>query len=206
MWNTPIGKRTLEGAEAALVAEGIQTLIDDSSNWDFEDYPMDINAYDRLTPGQKISTLWTIAQGLLSSDIKPVKHTAALEGAIAAVFRQIADRLEAELDDSEAGTDWREMILAARKEAGAEDLPASDCDEFDEWQFEIEEIEDNILWDNDYDTSELAMDLPPDQAECLKELIGIPDDYIHTIPDDLNPEQMTVTIADIRRLCSELTK
>lgn len=206
MWFTSKGNRTLEGAEAALFAEGLCTLIDDASNWDFEEYPMGINAYDQLTPGQQISTLQTIAHGLLSENVKPIELTAALEGAIVTVFRQIEDRLEVELEDSEFGTGWRVLILAARTEAGAEDLPTVDCNDMDEWQFQIDQLEGSILGDNDYTTSELTMDLPPEQAKLFKEHLGISDDYIQTIPDDLNQEQMTAAIVEIRKLYSRFLK
>ncbi|MCF7975729.1 MAG: hypothetical protein K9N55_18065 [Phycisphaerae bacterium] len=202
MWNTSKGKRTLKGAEAALFAEGLLTLIDDSSNWNFEDYPMGIKAYDTLTPGQQVSALWTIAYGLLADEVKSIKHTAALEGAIATVFRQIEDRLEVELDDTGSGFEWRRLVIAARKAADAEDVLPLECSDFDAWQFEIEQMEDNILWDNDFDTNELAMDLPPEQAEPFRELMGIPDDYALTLPEDLNPRQMEATIEEIRNLCS----
>jgi hypothetical protein len=205
MWNTSKGKRTLKGAEAALFSEGLLTLIDDSSNWDFEDYPMGIKAYDTLTPGQQVSALWSIAYGLLKDDVKPIKHTAALEGAIATVFRQIEDRLEVELDDTGSGFEWRKLVNAARKAAGAEDLLSLDCADLDAWQFEIEQLEDNILWDNDFDTNELAMDLPPEQAEPFREIMGIPDDYALTLPEDLDPKQMEATLAEIRKLCFPLT-
>jgi len=205
MWNTSTGKRTLEGAEAALFEEGLLTLIDDSSVWNFEDYPMGIKAYDTLTPGQMVSALWTIAHGLLNDDIKPIKHTAALEGAIAAVFNQIKDRIQVELEDSGFGFDWRRMVLAARKASEGQDVLPLECSDHDAWEFEIEHIEDNILWDNDYDTCNLTMDLPPEFSESVKELMGIPDHYILTIPEDLNPEQMTATIAEIRKLCSHVT-
>jgi len=205
MWNTSTGKRTLQGAEAALVAEGLLTLIDDSSVWEFEDYPMGIKAYDDLTPGQQVSALRTIADGLFVGDVKPIKHTAALEGAIATVFRQIEDRLEVELEDEEFGCDWRTLVIAARQGAGAEEILPLDCTDNDAWQFEIEKMEDDILWDNDFDTSNLFMDLPPEQADQFRELMGIPDYYVLTIPEDLTPKQMEATIAEIRKQCFPLT-
>ena len=204
MWNTPTGKRTLKGAEAALFAEGLLTLIDDSSVWDFEDYPMGIKAYDDLTPGQQVSALWTIAHGLFADDVKPARHTAALEGAIATVFRQIEDRLEVELEDEGFGGDWRKLVIAARKAVDAEDLLSLDGTDVDAWQFEIEKLEASILWDNDFDTNSLFMDLPPEKSKQFREQMGIPDDYALTLPDDLNPRQMETAIAKIRELCSRV--
>ena len=205
MWNTSQGKRTLKGAEAALFAEGLLTLLDDSSVWEFEDYPMGIKAYDTLTPGQQVSALRTIANGLLNDHMEPIKHTAALEGAIATVFRQIEDRVEVELADTGSGCEWRKLVTAARKAADAEDVLSLDCNDFAAWQFEIEQIEDDILWDNDFDTCDLTMDLPPEESEFIKDLIGIPDDYALTLPEDLNPKQMEATIAEIRKRYSGVT-
>ncbi len=204
MWNTSTGKRTLKGAEATLFAEGLLTLIDDSSVWDFEDYPMGIKAYDDLAPGQQVSALWTISHGLLKHDVKPIKHTAALEGAIATVYRQIEDRLEVELDNTDSGCEWRKLVIAARQASGAEEILPSDSSDFGAWKFEIEKMEDDILWDNDFDTSNLFMDLPPEQSEKLREQMGIPKYYAMTIPDDLTPTQMEATIAKIRELPSHV--
>ncbi len=202
MWNTSIGKRTLKNAEAALFAEALHTLVDDSSVWDFEDYFMGVQAFDSLTSGQKVSALWTIAKGLLKEDVEPIRHTAALEGTIAAVFKQIEDKVTVELEDAESRCNWRKLVIAARKASQAEDVISLECNDFDAWQFEIEQIEDNILWDNDFDTCNLYMDLPPEEAKAMKELIGISDAYTLTIPNDLNQEHMEKTIAEIRKLCS----
>lgn len=197
MWNTSKGIGTLKGAEAALFAGGLLTLIDDSSVWDFEDYPMGIKAFDTLTPGQQVSALWTIARGLLRDEVEPTQHTAALEGAIATVFRQTEDRLEVGLGDTEP-------VLAARKTFDSEDALPLECVDFGEWQFEIDRIRDRILWDNDFDTNDLALDLPPEEADQFRELMGIPDDYALTIPEDLDQKRMTAALADIRRLCSRV--
>jgi len=109
-----------------------------------------------------------------------------------------------ELEDEEFGCGWRKLIIAARKATGDEDLLASDCSDFEAWQFEIEQLEGRILWDNDFETNELAMDLPPEQAEPFRELMGIPEDYALTVPDDFTPKQMEATIAKIREVCFPL--
>jgi hypothetical protein len=202
MWHTSKGNRTLTGPEACVFAEGLLGFLDEACTWDIVDHQSDIKAYDQLTPGQKLFVLHTIAEGLLCARVPLVRLTAALEGTITAIFGFIAAQVIAELDMQDIGSSWRQMVWEARKACEGEITVSMDNPSRDEWEFQIDGLAARILWDSDYATGELLMDLPPEESEAVKLLMGIPDAYMQTLPDDLSDEAIQVAIKDIRRLCN----
>jgi len=150
MWHTDCGDRTLEGAEAKLFAEALWDFVSELEV-DEGDYDVGIEVFDRLTYGQKVSVLSIIGAGLLKPDEPIRKLTAVVEGAIAAVFDYLKMVVILEIDEPEIKSNWRKMILAARRQFGAEGLPKEGCADEREWLIEIEELSDLILWDADYE-------------------------------------------------------
>ena len=210
MWDTSTGRRTLQRTEAVLFAEAMLFLLDNSSVSGLEYYTMDIKAFDNLTYGQKVFTLWTTAQGLLCENVRPVPRTAALEATIAAVFDHIEGMMYFEVeppeedDDPVPGPCLKELIICARKEAGADEVISIDNRSHDDWNFEVQQILDNILGDVDYATSDIYQDLPPEEAEAMKSLIGIPDEYTLAIPEDLSDQQAAKALAEVKKLCCQV--
>jgi hypothetical protein len=279
MWHTSSGKRTLEQNEALLFAEAMLILLDNADTMGMEDYSVDIAAFDQLTVGQKVSTLGAITQGLLCHDVEPVRLSAALEAAIAAVFDHVKAMVELELDDPEAGRDWRNRVLDALEDAqtaeiifendslardflasqstapnetpeteegGDESVPdpfpanselkadlkrglsqardelldsvlpemdehawsqtpeqenhESPCS-YEDWELIVEELEDHILWDRDFETGDTYLDLHPLLSEVMKEEMRIPSDYFTAIPDDLSEGQIEPVLTKVRQLC-----
>ena len=282
MWQTSSGTRTLENNEALLFAESMLLLLDNADTMGMEDYCVDIAAFDQLTVGQKVATLGAVTRGLLCHDVEPVRLTAALEGAIAAVFDHVKAMVELELLDQEAGRDWRQSVLDALEDArAAEMIYEDDCfvrdflasqssapnetrqtedsgdesvsdpfpadselkadlkrglaqardelldrvlPEMDEpvlplvpeqenheppssledWELTVQELEDHILWDRDFETGDTYLDLHPVLSEVMKEEMRILTDYFTAIPDDLNAEQAAAALAEIRQLCCRI--
>lgn len=118
MWRTQYGDRALGGAEAKVFAEALLNLLVEITEFDFDDYELGIKCFDTLTFGQKIYVLATIANGLFRKDVKPVELTAVLEGAIAAVFEYLRHKIIIEIDESELGTDWRELLVCCQEGNG----------------------------------------------------------------------------------------
>jgi hypothetical protein len=205
MWHTDGGDRALEGAEARLFAEAL---------WDFVtylevgegDYDGGIGVFDRLTYGQKISLLSIIATGLLKLDEPPHKLTAVVEGAIAAVFSQLKTVVILEIEEPSIKTQWRKMILAARREAGANKLPKASCGDEREWFTEIEALSDLILWDADYESEDLYIDKRPEEAQALKDFMGVSDDYFRDVPEDLNADEIKMKLAEVTTLCRSISE
>jgi len=201
MWRTQYGIRTLEGPEAVLFAEALSSLLDEAIAEELDYYDLGVECFDNLTYGQKISVLSIIGNGLLRKDMPLVRLTAVMEGAIAAVFEHIKNEITFEIDTKESGSNWRELIVAARKEMEAEDIPAVTCTELDDWEAEVAGLVETILWGLDYDDAKLYIDFPPEKSKQLRERAGIPDDYFIAIADDLTDEQVQAKIKELKNLC-----
>ena len=205
MWRTDRGERILKGAEAIVFAEALSALLDYAITDQFDDYESGVACFDNLTYGQKLSVLATIGNGLFRKDVAPVDLTAVVEGAIAAVFQNLKDSIALEIDEPEFGTDWRELVIAARKEAEVEDIPAPTCTDVDEWELEVEGLTDRILWDRDYEDDHTYMDHPPEKTQWLKHMARIRDDYFTAIADDLADEEAKAQIKELKKLCDSIS-
>ena len=200
MWRTSCGNRTLYGAEARLFAEALLSLLDEAESEQLYDYDLGPLSFDRLTYGQKIAVLSTVADGLLRDDVPAVPLTAVLEGAIAAVFEHLRNLLAFEVEE-DTGTLWRNMIVAARQEMKGVGVPRVTCRDHNEWDCEIQELSDCILWDADYECGDLFLDQPPEHAEFIHRELRIPEGYFTAIAEDLTDQQAEDRVAEIRKLC-----
>ncbi len=203
MWHTNCGDRTLEGAEARLFAEALLDFISELEV-DEGDYDTGLDVFDRLTYGQKVSVLSIIGNGLLKPDVPIHKLTAVVESAIAAVFDHLEMAVIVEIDEPEIESQWRKMILAARRQVGAEELPGEDCEDEQDWRVEIEELSYSILWDADYEDEDLYIDKPPEEAQRLKDFMRMREDYFLEIPEDLKPKQIETKLSELKSLCQSI--
>jgi len=206
MWRTECGERIIEGAEAIVFAEALSSLLDEAIMGTLDDYDLGIECFDNLTFGQRISTLTTIGNGLLRKDIPLVRLTAVVEGAIAAVFQHLKYQIIYDIDTPESRSNWRELVVAARKEVEGKDIPAPTCTDVKEWDFEMDQLSDRILWDADYESGHIFMDHPPDMSEWLKDMADISDNYFMAITDDLADTEAQAQIKELRKLCDSIIK
>ena len=206
MWRTQHGERTLEGAEAVVFAEALSSLLDEANAGELDYYDLGVEYFDTLTFGQKISVLSTIGKGLLRQDIPPVSLTAILEGAIAAVFEYLKDEIVFEIDRPVSQSNWRELVVAARKEAGAQGLPNVYCNDPDEWEEQVNQLTKKILRDKDYEDAKLYIDLIPEESKQLRDLAGINDHYFLAIANDLTDEEAQAKIKELQGKLDEAEK
>jgi hypothetical protein len=127
--------------------------------------------------------------------------TAAVESAIAAVFDYLKIAVIVEIHEPEIKSNWRKMVLAARRERDAEDLPDEGCEDEQEWSIEIEALSELILWDADYEDEDLYIDKPPEEAQRLKDFMRIKDEYFIEIPEDLKPKEIETKLTELKNLC-----
>ncbi|MDR3196545.1 MAG: hypothetical protein LBU34_01645 [Planctomycetaceae bacterium] len=80
-----------------------------------------------------------------------------------------------------------------------------ESEEEDSWNFVIEVLEDEILWDADYDMDTFD-DIAPDNASLLKHLFGVQDTYFSSIPDDPSQEEALDLLKIINKLCDSVIK
>ena len=204
MWRTSCGERTLDGAEARVFAEALLCLLDEAFMDRFEDYPSGVNCFDDLTYGQKVTVLVTVGNGLLRKDVPVVELTAALEAAIAAVFEKLRDIVMLEVDEPDLGTPSRQLVVAARQAMEAEEIPDPTCEDPGEWDVEIQELADAILWDADYESGDLYLDQPPEELQTLEELTGVAEGYYRWTPEDLSAEQTAARVFELRSLATRV--
>ena len=204
MWRTSCGERILNGAEARVFCEALLCLLDEAFMDQFEDYPSGVVCFDDLTYGQKISVLTTVAKGLLRQDIPAVELTAALEGAIAAVFDKLRAIVMLEIDEPDLGTTSRRLVVAARQSMAGQEIPDCGCNDPDEWDIQMQELADAILWDADYEDGHLYLDRPPEESQALREMMRVPEEYYLSVPDDLSDELSRARLVELRDLATDI--
>ena len=221
VWETSQGIRTLCGAEAYLVRELIHYLHDQIlvGIEIGEPHFSNVSVFDSLQPTQQLAMLHTVARGLLDSSAAPPKLTATCEGTIYAIFRELETLIEAELDFEQQLTvsDHRLRSLArdawiggcqqscedtvlSNAELAGYAIPDLNCTDMEQWADFIESIADHILWDRDFEFEKLVGDAAPDQAEVIKQRLGINDDYFSTIASDVREIDVERMSAQIRLL------
>ena len=201
MWRTPLGNRILSGAEADLFRDGIGSLFDRVREGDGWETGLEI--FDRLTTDQKIVHMAHIAKALLYENFSVPKHTATLEGTVAAIYDHLMEMVLLEVEHPQPGEDnhaVRKLILTAAQEAEMEDLPGLHETDLEEWTHLIGSLVDRILWDADYEQADLFLDIPPEAAQRIMPEVGIGTDYYTTQPPEPTEDQVQAARRVILRL------
>jgi hypothetical protein len=130
----------------------------------------------------------------------------ALEATIAAVYRELWSLTAAEIDDLELGTTFRERIVTAVRERASECgydpawIPDPTSTEERTWLEQIGRLQAEILEDADDLTAESVADLPGHYAREIRQILGISDEYLLTIPDDWKDEQIRQQTTELHAL------
>jgi hypothetical protein len=187
--------RVLTPSEWELFSTGLNLLrdsVEEDIRAQTDDTETGIPVFDRLTPEQRLALLAATAQALRDPATPTPRHTAANEGAIAAVFSMIRVELETELDVAEIeghegqSTPIRRLLRAVGGEAKGreEPLPDETATEPDPWGWLLEVFEERIFWDADFAMGDEFLDLPPDEARAQLQLYRIDPDYYLAIPPE----------------------
>ena len=134
MWRTSNGDRTLIGAEAALVRESIAYMVDTLSQEEREGanhWAYDIPVFDRLSWQQQLAVLVDVGEALFCVDV-PVPELAAFnEGQFGAIFENIRQGIEFELDGCECNETktWHNWCLTRSRTPRRPRVPVrlNDC-------------------------------------------------------------------------------
>ncbi len=193
MWWTPDGERILQGAEGRLFREALGMIVDmvrddNEGLWQFAAPP-----FDKLQPNQKLAVLAQVGSALLREDQPMPRLTAALEAAVGAVYDAVRLLVEMEIDQTpewRESPSWRELVLAACREQGIDELLDPASEDIDEWGMLISCLTDAVLWDEDWRDSESLLDADPKAGRAVKELLGIDEDYYVAVPPDPTDEEM----------------
>jgi hypothetical protein len=209
MWRMQDGDRVLTEAEWNLFRVGLELLrdsIEEDIHAGTDNAQTGIAVFDQLTPEQKLALVADTALALRDSSTPMPDHTAANEGAIAAVFAMIRCALEMELEmarmEVEQRTEIRRMLrtVCEKSEEREDPLPGEATMDADEWELLMEEFECRILWDTDFAMGDAFLDLPPDEARAKLQLYGIDADYYLAVPDEPDKAGLSATRQTLARL------
>jgi hypothetical protein len=148
MWRTSSGERTLIGPEADLIRHSLASATDivfhdpeDDDPWEFG-----VPVFDALPKRQRLAMLARVGSALLKPESPCPPLTALSEGTVAALYKNIAQQVELEIEmatdgDLEPSGDdpsWRELVIAAFPTQDMDEPITADCTDFGEWQIIVE--------------------------------------------------------------------
>jgi len=203
--------RVLTEAEWELFRTGLDLLrdsIEEDIRAETDDADTGIPVFDRLTPEQKLTLLSDTTRALRDPAVPMPHHTAANEGAIAAVFSMLRVELETELDiasmkdEEEKPTEIRRLLRAVCQGPGEREEPllAETSTDPEAWGWLLEEFEGRIFWDTDFAMGDEFLDLPHDEAREKLRLCGIDPEYYLAVPDEPDEAGLTAARQTLARL------
>jgi len=202
VFETAAGIRIVTGAEGTMIKEGISSLIDTiyAEKTLGTEISFGIGVFEDLTPDQKMTCLRHATRALLLPEIEPLPKAALHDGTVAAIYAQLNDNIEYEIqvqldEESPENVDafYRQLIVAALNQLEPDQQwPNPQSVSTDEWQIAIDAAKLNVLADEDWMMEQKFLDMAPEHSESIKEFLGVDPDYFTLIaPDDdsLNPER-----------------
>lgn len=211
MWNTSEGPRILQGAEALPVREAIGWMVDliheEASGYGFQVHTS-VELYDNLTWTQRLALLDEVTSALLLPSFEIANPGAAHDAAVGAIFNTVMDQIGAEVDLSEQCF-WRKSVHRAYRSCfgterdGDDVLPSRLGDtRLDRWEFVVELLCDRVLHDHDYEMANTFLDLDPEKAAVLRELLGIQHSYYARAGEEISDAAAASAIQRIRHLAA----
>ncbi|MCP4233369.1 MAG: hypothetical protein GY770_07245 [Aestuariibacter sp.] len=122
------------------------------------------------------------------------------------MFKHLKYEIIYDIDEPECPRPWRKWVVAALKEIDAQVISAPTCTDTRQWEFQLEQLSDRILWDSDYEDGPFYMDHPPEKSRELKDWMNIRDDYFTAIAYDLTDEETKAKIKELQKLCDSIIK
>ncbi|MAI72492.1 MAG: hypothetical protein CMM01_16515 [Rhodopirellula sp.] len=222
MWHTSRGDRTLQGDEATLVREAIDTMVDVLS-LHIDDDPAGgaicesgIAVFDQLTSSQRIALLHDVAAHLLTDSGDAPQLSAPLEATVAAIFKDVRDHVAIEVDFPQSTEHarwverpgWRHLVASAFHSVtisegdfeNLEELPLEASGDMHQWERVIDYLTDAILWDRDFEFSGNFLDMDPEILRERRQSLGIDDNYFTQIAPDPRPAEVAELVSATRKI------
>jgi hypothetical protein len=206
MWQTPLGMRTLHGAEASLIRDMVGYVHDliTSAIEIGEPATTGVTLFNALQSTQQMSVLYDVSQGLLVENSPAPELTAIREATIYVLYLEILDLIEIEMDISlsqaQPDTHLRSKVLAAAHQLSTmsddfNDLshdhaqfPDAHCNALEAWEASVEYLASHVLWDRDFELDLNLADRDPESAQFIKQYLGIENNYFQAIVTDPESE------------------
>lgn len=100
---------------------------------------------------------------------------------------------------------FRKQVCSAMEEhCPKADRPEITCGNTREWYYALQALSDRILWDQDYLTADVFMDLDPDGIKDARELTGIDHEYVTAIAPDPREAERLLLLKRLRELYVEI--
>ena len=80
-------------------------------------------------------------------------------------------------------------------------VPAVTSHDNDAWELMIDLLFSAVLWDTDYDTDELFLDVPPEHRLDDMEFLGVDEDYFQGIAPDPTDVELTAVRRELSEIC-----
>ncbi|MDB4654591.1 hypothetical protein OAE40_02305 [Rubripirellula sp.] len=222
MWHTSRGDRTLQGDEATLVREAIDTMVDVLS-LHIDDDPgggviceSGIAVFDQLAPSQRIALLHDAATHLLTDIGDAPRLSAPLEATVAAIFKDVRDHVAIEVSFPQSTEHarwverpgWRHLVASAFHSVTIsegdfeylEELPLEASSDLHQWERVIDYLADAVLWDRDFEFSGTFLDMDPEILRERRRILGIDDDYFTQIAPDPRPAEVAELVSATRQI------
>jgi hypothetical protein len=221
MWHTQEGDRVLTGTEATLFRESLGFMVDVVQEGPADDpWTFGVDAFDRLTVGQKLTMLRDVAKALLDPQEPMPELTAVNEATVAAVYQNLLDNTRMEVEDEgvedDAGDElatrhsWRRLIMAAIDDLDRADnlppvpewRPTAESNDMADWEALVVYFENRILWDDgDGELESDIADCSPEEAQHQRDILGITDEYYLAVAPDPPDSEIPKLVRQINALC-----
>ncbi len=222
MYETTLGTRVLRGAEARLVAsvawsltDHLRKMVPSSQGQTCSDL-IDIPTLHALTMEQVIVLIDRVTMFLLDPAVRAPKRTAILDATIAALYQQIADDVQSEIDvaadleayeDDDDDTLIRTMLVAASEQTSDPEssplhTPHPECAVMESWELVIERLRDRVLPDTDWLLEADMLDLQPGESAKMKKCMGIDNDYFIDVMADASVDDAVSAWCDMMQRIS----
>ena len=198
MYRTSANVPTHKEPWATVIRLGLQDVMrwlwelrDDEDPWTY-----DIPVFDRLTLGQKLWLLQQVGRALLIEREPRPELTAVVEATAAVIFEGLRSGIEYEIDSTIERFEYRTALLKLLNSyPSSVERPNVSSDDLPEWEFMVQSVVDQVLWDEDFLDEFPFLDVSPEQAAFMKEAMDVTDNYFTSIPPD-PPEEELGRIAD----------
>ena len=213
MWKTSQGDRILKGTEAELIRKILSNLWADFQNGTVDEYGITTGVvlFDALERNQQLAMLLHVGESLLVSQETP-DLTAVREATVYALFQCLLTAIKNEIQNESflnvPCQEWRELTIATRRELDrlhqdeTPELPTIGSDDVETWEYLTEGLADEILWDRDFEMGYLVEDEDPDNAQVLKQILDIGDNYYTDVSPDPTDAQLVEIEERLARICN----
>ena len=203
-WPTTSGLRNLDGDEAHLVRGAIGMMVDthvaeireESERWCYG-----IDWFDKWEGGQRLRLLEKITSAFFGPLM--IEPAAITDAAADAVFYEISDLIESEIEQgsaSQSPRSWRHSVVKAfHSQTGRLNELDAESTAVDPWRRVVTQVADAILGVRLYQRAEVFRDLDYSKTEGFLRDRGLPSDYLSKIPPLPSTREVQESIDRIQR-------